>query len=220
MSNKANFISDELYDYILRVSLREDELLARLRAETAAMPMASMQIAPDQGQLLALLVRLTGARRALEVGVFTGYSSLCIARALPTDGYLLACDIDPDWTAIARRYWEEAGVADRIDLVLGPASQTLRRRVEGGETASYDFAFVDADKESYDDYYEQCLLLLRSGGLIVFDNVLWSGDVLDDDTDDAETRALQALNRKLHRDERVDAALIPVADGLYLARKR
>lgn len=218
MSNKANFISDELYAYILSVSSREDAVLGRLRAETAKLPMANMQIAPDQGQFLALLA--SGARRAIEVGVFTGYSSISIARALPDDGHLLCCDVDEDWTAIARRFWHEAGVAERIELVLAPASETLQSRLDAGEGESYDFAFVDADKESYDDYYEKCLQLLRPGGLIVFDNVLWSGDVLDANTCDAETRALQALNRKLHTDERVDVSLIPVADGLYLARKR
>lgn len=220
MSNKANFLDDALYEYILSVSLRDDPLLAKLRAETAAMPMAVMQIAPDQGQLMALLVRLIGARRAIEVGVFTGYSSLCIARALPADGHLLCCDIDEDYTAVARRYWAEAGVSERVELVLAPATDTLQARIDDGDGASYDFAFVDADKESYDDYYEQCLRLLRPGGLLVFDNVLWSGDVIDSAARDAETRALRALNRKLHHDERVDVSLIPVADGLYLARKR
>lgn len=219
MSSKANFISDELYRYILSVSLRDDELLARLRTETAAMPMAAMQIAPDQGQLLAFLVRLIGARRAIEVGVFTGYSSLCIARALPPDGHLLACDVSPEWTAVGQRYWAEAGVGDRIELILAPASDTLHSRIDRGEAGSYDFAFVDADKESYDDYYERCLVLLRVGGLMVFDNVLWSGSVMNENSDDPETRALQALNRKLHLDQRVEVSMIPVADGLYLARK-
>lgn len=220
MSRNSNFLADDLYSYLLGVSVRDDPLLARLREETASMPMAVMQIAPDQGQFMALLVRLIDARKAIEVGVFTGYSSLCVARALPPDGHLLCCDVDEHWTAVAQRYWREAGVDDRIELVLAPASETLARRLDDGAAGSYDFAFIDADKTSYDDYYEKCLRLLRPGGLIVLDNVLWSGRVMDADSDDADARALRALNRKLHADDRVDIALLPVADGLFLARKR
>ncbi|MBT8135526.1 MAG: class I SAM-dependent methyltransferase, partial [Gammaproteobacteria bacterium] len=219
MSRKANFLDEPLYDYLVSVSVREDELLARLRAETAPMQMATMQIAPDQGQLMALLASLTGARRAIEVGVFTGYSSICVARTLPSDGHLLCCDVSKEWTSIAQRYWKEAGVADRIELVLAPASETLQRRLDAGAAGSYDFAFIDADKENYDNYYELCLQLLRRGGLLVLDNVLWSGRVMNADKEDAETQALHALNQKLHADERVDVSLLPVADGLYLARK-
>ena len=220
MTNKAHFIDDEIYDYVLAHSLREDTLLAQLREETASMESSVMQIAPDQGQFMALLARLVNARNAIEVGVYTGYSSLCVARALPDDGRLLCCDVNEEWTAVARRYWKAAGVDERIELVLAPAAQTLQQRVDGGEAGSYDFAFVDADKESYDTYFEQCLQLLRPGGLIVFDNVLWSGRVLNPDTDDPDTRAFQALNKKLHNDSRVDISLLPVADGLFLARKR
>ena len=184
------------------------------------MEMSVMQIAPDQGQFMALLAKLVNARNAIEVGVYTGYSSLCVARALPDDGKLLCCDISDEWTSVARRYWKAAGVDQRIELVLAPAAKTLQQRIDNGEAGNYDFAFIDADKESYDTYFEQCLVLLRTGGLIVFDNVLWSGDVLKQDTGDAETLAFQALNKKLHTDERVDISLLPVADGLFLARKR
>ncbi len=214
------FVDGKIYDYVLAHSLREDSLLAQLRAETAGMEMAVMQIAPDQGQFMALLAKLVNARKAIEVGVYTGYSSLCVARALPEDGRLLCCDVSDEWTAVARRYWKAAGVDERIELVLAPAAQTLGKRIADGEAGDYDFAFIDADKESYDTYFEQCLQLLRPGGLIVFDNVLWSGDVLDPDTTDPETRAFQALNEKLHTDPRVDISLLPVADGLFLARKR
>ncbi|MDH3647313.1 MAG: class I SAM-dependent methyltransferase [Gammaproteobacteria bacterium] len=220
MSTKANFLDAELYDYLLSVSVYEDELLTQLREETAQLPMSVMQIAPDQGQFMALLIRLMGVRAAIEVGVFTGYSSLCIARALPADGRLLCCDVSEEWTAIARRYWDAAGVAERIELVLAPASETLRSRIEAGDAGRYDFAFIDADKESYDDYFECCLELLRPGGLMLFDNVLWSGRVMRAAEEDAETQALHAFNVKLHGDERVDISLLPVADGLFLARKR
>lgn len=220
MSRKANFLDAELYDYILSVSVRHDELLERLREETAQMPMATMQIAPDQGQFMALLVQAIGARRAIEIGVFTGYSSICIARALGEQGHLLCCDISDEWTSVARRYWQEAGVDDRIELILAPASATLQARIERGEAGSYDFAFIDADKESYSDYLELCLQMLRPGGLLVFDNVLWSGRVMNAVNEDAETRALHALNNRLHSDERVDISLLPVADGLFIARKR
>lgn len=220
MSRNSNFLADDLYQYLLGVSLRDDPLLARLRDETESMPMAAMQIAPDQGQFMALLVRLIGARKAVEVGVFTGYSSLCIARALPDDGQLLCCDVDADWTSVAQRYWREAGVEKRIELVLAPAAETLQRRLDDGEAGAYDFAFIDADKPNYDDYYEKCLRLLRPGGLVVLDNVLWSGRVMQTESDDEETRALRALNEKLHDDQRVDISLLPVADGLFLARKK
>ena len=220
MSTKANFIDADLYDYILSVSVRDDPLLQRLQDETAQQEMAVMQIAPDQGQFLALLIQLLGVRNAIEVGVFTGYSSLCVARALPDDGRLLCCDVSREWTDIARRYWDAAGVTDRIELVLAPAIETLRSRIEADQAGQYDFAFIDADKESYDDYFECCLELLRPGGLIVFDNVLWSGRVMHAADEDAETRALDALNRKLQQDQRVDISLVPMADGLYLVRKR
>jgi caffeoyl-CoA O-methyltransferase len=178
-----------------------------------------MQIGPEQGQFMALLVRLMGARRAIEIGTFTGYSALTIALALPADGRLLACDVSDEYTRVGRPFWERAGVAAKIELVLAPATETLDRRLAQGEAGQHDFAFIDADKASYDGYYERCLRLLRPGGLIALDNTLWSGAVARP-TSDADTLALQALNDKLHRDERVDLSLLPIGDGLTLARKR
>ncbi|MFQ5957833.1 MAG: class I SAM-dependent methyltransferase [Alphaproteobacteria bacterium] len=213
-------ISDALYDYLLNVSLREADVLRRLREETARMPDAAMQIAPDQGQFMALLVELIGARRTLEVGVFTGYSSLAVALALPADGRVVACDMSEEWTAIARRYWAEAGVADKIDLRLGPAIETLDALLEAGEAGRFDFAFIDADKEEYADYYERALELLRPGGLVCVDNVLWSGKVADPGVDDADTLAIRAFNEKLAQDARVSLSVLAIADGLTLARKR
>jgi predicted O-methyltransferase YrrM len=220
MTNKTIGLSDELAAYVVEVGAREPDVLARLREETAAMPQHSMQIAPEQGAFLALLVELIGARRCVEVGTFTGYSSTAVARALPDDGLLVCCDVSEEWTSVARRYWAEAGVADRIDLRLGPAADTLDGLLEGGEEATYDFAFVDADKAGYDGYYERLLRLVRPGGLIAFDNTLWGGAVLDADTEDEDTRALRALNAKLAGDERVSLCLLPVADGVTLARRR
>lgn len=220
MTRRHIAASDKLHDYILGVSLREPPLLRRLRRETARLPLAGMQIAADQGQLMALLARLVGARRCLEIGTFTGYSALAIALALPEDGRIIACDVNPETTAIARRYWQEAGVAGRIELRLAPALETLDALLGSGAEGSFDFAFIDADKENYDAYYERSLRLLRPGGLIVIDNVLWGGWVADKRRRDPETAALRALNRKLHRDARIDLALLPLADGITLARKR
>ena len=220
MRRNSITLTDELYDYIAGVSLREPDVQRRLREETAGVPMAGMQIAPDQGQLMALLARLVGARRCLEVGTFTGYSALVVALALPADGRIITCDVDPKNTAIAKRYWSEAGVAAKIDLRLGPALETLDRLLAEGAAGSFDFAFIDADKTNYDGYYERALTLLRQGGLIVIDNVLWSGAVADPKRNDADTAALRALNRKLHGDERIDLSLLPLADGITLARKR
>jgi len=219
MSNKTFTLPDDLYDYILSVSLREDPLLRQLREETAQDEMSRMQVAPEQGQLLALLARLTGARRALEIGVFTGYSALCVARALPEDGRLVACDVNEAWTAVARRYWVEAGVDQRIDLHLAPALETLDRLLQAGEGGRYDFAFIDADKENYLAYYEKVYELLRTGGLIAIDNTLWSGSVIDPSRQDADTRAIRAFNQALHADTRVQISLVPIADGLTLALK-
>jgi predicted O-methyltransferase YrrM len=213
-------ITDEIHRYLLDHSVREPEVLARLRAATASMPHAQMQIGPEQGQLMALLARLVGARRCIEVGVFTGYSSLAVALALPEDGRIVACDVSEAWTAVARRFWREAGVEHKIDLKLQPAVRTLEQLLAAGEAGRYDFAFIDADKESYDRYYELLLQLLRPGGLITLDNTLWSGHVANPDHHDADTDALRALNAKLHRDERVDLSLLPIGDGLTLARKR
>jgi caffeoyl-CoA O-methyltransferase len=220
MANRSLSITDQLYDYMMRETLREPPLLAELRAETARMPMSMMQIGPEQGQFMGLLVELIGARRTLEIGTFTGYSTLCVALALPPDGRVTACDISEEYTAVARRYWARAGVTDKIDLRLAPAVQTLDTLLAEGHAGAYDLAFIDADKSGYDAYYERSLKLLRSGGLILVDNVLWSGDVARPDKDDPDTRAIRALNRKIRDDERVSMSLIPVGDGLLLARKR
>ena len=220
MSNRTIDLTDSLYDYLLSVSLRETDLQRRLREETAALPMARMQISPEQGQFMALLARLTDARRCIEVGVFTGYSSLAVALALPDDGRIVACDVSEEWTAIARRYWAEAGVAGRIDLRLAPALDTLDALVAAGGAGTYDLAFIDADKTAYLDYYERALLLLRPGGLLMTDNTLWSGRVADPEVGDADTVALRHYNEHLQRDARVDLSLVPIGDGLTLARKR
>lgn len=217
---KAIGLAPSLHDYVLSVSLREPEVLRALREETAQHPRGVMQVAPDQGQFLGFLVQLTGVRKALEIGVFTGYSSLSIALALPTEGQLVACDVSEEYTAIARRYWEKAGVADKVNLRIAPALETLDRLITEGESGSFDFAFIDADKENYQNYFERSLQLLRPGGLIVVDNVLWSGDVADPTNQGASTRALRQFNQDLHTDERVTLSMIPMADGITLAMKR
>ena len=219
MSRRTLNLDDALHRYLLAHSVHEHPAQTALREATAAWPRAGMQISPEQGQLLAFLIRLIGARRAIEVGVFTGYSALTVALALPADGRVLACDVSDEYTRIGKPFWQQAGVAHKIDLVLGPALATLDARLAKGEAGHYDFAFVDADKSNYDGYYERCLQLVRTGGLIAFDNTLWSGAVTKPAKDD-DTRALQALNDKLPRDERVDVALLTVGDGLTLARKR
>jgi caffeoyl-CoA O-methyltransferase len=220
MANRSLQITDELYRYLVEHSVREPAVLARLRAATASLPQAQMQIGPDQGQLMALLARLIGAKRCIEVGVFTGYSSLAVALALPEDGRIIACDVSEEWTAVARRFWREAGVEHKIELKLQPATRTLEQLLAAGEAGRYDFAFIDADKPAYDTYYELLLQLLRPGGLIALDNTLWSGHVANPDNRDPNTLALRALNDKLHRDERIDVSLLTVGDGLTLARKR
>ena len=223
MTDRRLQITDEIHRYLIAHSVREPEVLARLRAATVSLPQAQMQIGPEQGQLmglLALLAKLVGAKRCIEIGVFTGYSSLAVALALPEDGRILACDVSEEWTAIARRFWREAGVEHKIELKLQPATRTLEQLLAAGEAGRYDFAFIDADKPSYDTYYELLLKLLRPGGLIALDNTLWSGHVADPNNRDPNTVALRALNDKLHRDERVDLSLLPVGDGLTLARKR
>ena len=219
MSRSTIQVDDALERYLREHSLREHPEQAALREATRAHPAAMMQIGPEQGQFMALLVRLIGARRAIEIGTFTGYSALAVALALPDDGRLLACDISDDYTRVGRPFWERAGVAGKIELVLAPALQTLDARLAAGAAGAYDFAFIDADKRSYDAYYERCLALLRPGGLIAIDNTLWGGAVARPSSD-ADTVALQALNDKLHRDERVDLSLAPIGDGLTLARKR
>jgi predicted O-methyltransferase YrrM len=220
LSNRTLTLDDRSYEYLLAHSLREDTRLAALRAETAAHPQANMQIAPEQGQFMQMLVRLTGARRAIEVGVFTGYSSLAVMLAMPPDGRLLALDVSEEFTAVARRHWQAAGVAERIELVIAPAATTLESRLARGEAGRYDFAFIDADKVGYLGYYEQLLKLVRPGGLIVVDNTLWNGEVANPENREASTVALRAFNDALHHDERIDLALLPVGDGLTLARRR
>jgi predicted O-methyltransferase YrrM len=220
MPTKSLGLSPELYRYLQANSLREPESLRQLRDETSQLPGAIMQISPEQGQFMALLVQLMGARRAIEVGVFTGYSSLAVALALPSDGQLVACDVDGEMAAIAQRHWQAAGVADKIDLRLAPATDSLDQLLARGEAGSYDFAFIDADKRNYPRYYEQCLALVRPGGLIVIDNVLWSGRVADPSDEDKRTQAIRNFNAELHQDQRVSLSLIPIADGLTLALKR
>ncbi len=220
MSNRTISMTDGLYDYLLGASLREPDLLKQLRAETASHPRAGMQISPEQGQFMQLLVHILGARRCLEVGVFTGYSSLSVALALPADGRILACDVSEEFTAVARRYWKAAGVEGKIELKLAPALATLDARLKAGEAGSYDFAFIDADKTNYIYYYERILELLRPGGLVTVDNVLWSGAVTDRQDNSEDTVAIRAFNEALHHDERVDLSILPIGDGLTLARKR
>lgn len=220
MTNRSIALTDSLYDYLVDVSLREPPALRALRDETLRMSQHSMQIAPEQGQFMALLARLVGARQCIEVGVFTGYSSLVTALALPDDGRIVACDVSEEWTAIARRHWRAAGVEHKIDLRLAPARETLDAMLGAGEGGRYDLAFVDADKTGYLAYYERCLALLRPGGLVLFDNTLWDGRVADPEVGDDDTVALRHFNECLHRDERVDLSLVPIGDGLTLARKR
>ena len=220
MSNRTLQLDDRMYEYLLAHSLREAPALAKLRAETASHPKVNMQIAPEQGQFMQMLVRLTGARRAIEVGVFTGYSSLAVMLAMPKDGRLLALDVSEEFTAVARRHWQAAGVADRIELVIAPARDTLDARIAAGESGRYDFAFIDADKVGYLAYYERLMKLVRPGGLIVVDNTLWSGEVADPGNRDSDTIALREFNDVLHKDPRIELALLPVGDGLTLARIR
>jgi caffeoyl-CoA O-methyltransferase len=220
MSNKSIGLESQLYNYLLSVSLREPEILQQLRQETANHPHANMQIAPEQGQLMALLVQLLGAKKAIEVGTFTGYSALAVALALPPDGQLIACDVSAEFTAIARHYWQLSGVDSKIELRLAPALETLDSLLASGAENSFDFAFIDADKENYSSYYERCLKLIRVGGLIAIDNVLWDGKVADNNVQDSSTLSIRELNQRLHNDDRVRISLIPIADGLTLALKR
>lgn len=219
MSRRTIDLDDALYQYLLDHSLREHPEQIALREATHKHPRGGMQISPEQGQFMSLLIKLIGAKRTIEIGTFTGYSALCVALALPKDGKILACDISDEYTSVGRPYWQRAGVADKIELVIAPATETLDARIAAGEAGQYDFAFIDADKTGYDAYYERCLQLVRTGGLIAIDNTLWGGDVARPAEDD-DTRALQALNDKLHRDERIDLSMLPIGDGLTLARKR
>jgi len=219
MTGKSLGLSPPLYDYLLSVSLREPDVLRQLREETAALPQAVMQVTPDEGQFLGFLVRLLGVRKAIEIGVFTGYSSLSVALALPEDGRLVACDVNETYTAIARRYWEKAGVSSKIDLRLAPALDTLDALLAQGEAGSFDFVFIDADKTNYRNYFERSLQLLRPGGVIAIDNVLWSGQVIDPNNHEPSTEAIRAFNQALHSDNRVEICLLPISDGITLALK-
>jgi predicted O-methyltransferase YrrM len=216
MSSRTINLTDEVVDYVRRVGVREHPVLARLREETAPMPMSQMQIAPEQGAFMALLVKLLGARRILEIGTFTGYSSTAMALAMPPDGRIVCCDVSREWTDLARRAWADAGVEDRVELHLAPATETLATL----DDDSFDMAFIDADKPSYDAYYEGCLRVVRPGGLILLDNTLQDGRVADPSADDENVSAIRALNDRISADERVDAVLLPLADGLTLARVR
>lgn len=220
MSKRRTIITEKLYQYVLSVSLREADILHRLRVETAKDIMAHMQIAPEQGQLIAFLIKSIEAKYVLELGVYTGYSTLCSLLALPEDGRLIACDTSEKWTSIAKRYWDEAGVSHKAQLYLAPAIITLETLLKNGEDGSFDLAFIDADKENYDLYYEYSLKLIRQGGLIAIDNVLWEGKVTDKSLNDLETSSIRALNDKIHNDSRVDISIIPMADGITLVRKR
>ena len=220
MLKKTLGLDDRLYNYFLSVSLREADILRQLREETSHLPSARMQIAPEQGQFMALLIQLLGATKTLDVGVFTGYSSLCVALALPPNGKIVACDVSEEYTAVARRYWQAGGVEDKIDLRIAPALETLDELLSTGQAETFDFAFIDADKRNYDGYYERSLQLIRPGGLIAIDNVLWSGRVADSQDQDNSTEAIRAFNKKLHDDERVTLSMVPIADGLTLALKQ
>ena len=220
MSSRTIVLNDALYEYLLSVSLREPDVLCRLREETAKMPQHNMQISPEQGQFIVLLVELTGARKCLEVGTFTGYSTLSVALALPEDGQIVACDISEEFTSRAKPYWQKAGVAGKIDLRLGPALETLDALIADGESGAFDFAFIDADKVNYQGYFQRALDLIRRGGLILVDNVLWSGAVVDPARDDEDTEAIRAFNQARAGDPRISLSLVPIGDGLTLARKR
>jgi caffeoyl-CoA O-methyltransferase len=220
MSRKSLGLPDDLHEYLLSISLRESDVQTRLREETADHPKSEMQIAPEQGQFLQFLVQLIGARRTVEIGVFTGYSALAVAEVLPPNGELVACDISEEYTQVARRYWAEAGVEDKIDLRIAPATETLEALLDDGQDGAFDFAFIDADKEAYDTYYEQSLSLLRPGGVIVLDNMFRGGAVANPAPDDESTQAIRRLNDKIHDDERVTLSVLPLADGVTLAMKR
>jgi predicted O-methyltransferase YrrM len=219
MSTRTLTLDEDLHRYMVDVSLRETPIRRRLREETAKLEPARMQIAPEQGQLMALLVSLMGARNTLEVGVFTGYSALCVAEALPDDGHIIACDVSEEWTSVAQRYWKEAGVEGKIELKLAPAVESLTSLIEKGKEGQFDFAFIDADKENYATYFDRCLELLRPGGLIAVDNTLWSGRVIDSADQSNDTKVLRAFNEALRNDSRIALSMVPIGDGLTLALK-
>ena len=220
MSIKTLNLTDNLYQYLQAKSLREPAVMRELREKTAQLPNAVMQISPEQGQLMTLLIELMNARKTLEVGVYTGYSTLAVALALPENGRVVACDINMEWTAMAKEFWQKANMAHKIDLRNAPALETLNDKINKGEKQTFDFAFIDADKENYLNYYERCLLLLRPGGLLAVDNVLWYGDVADPNNQNPSTIAIRSLNDFIHQDKRVTMSLLPIGDGLTLARKR
>jgi caffeoyl-CoA O-methyltransferase len=212
--------SEELAAYLRNTGQRDTDVLKALREETAKLPMGLMQISQEQGAFMSNLMRMINARKTIEVGTFTGYSALVVASALPEDGRVIACDVSDEWTSLGRKYWEQAGVASKIDLILRPATETMDDLIERGESGTFDFAFIDADKSNYDNYYERALILLRQGGVVAIDNVLWSGAVIEDARQDDDTKAIRALNQKIHDDERVDVNMLPIGDGLTLAVKR
>ncbi len=221
MPNQSSSLSENLYQYLLANSVREPEILIKLRTETARHPLVNMQISPEQGQLMGLLVKLIGAKKCLEVGVFTGYSSLIVALNLPEDGKIIACDVSEEFTTIARKYWELSGVRAKIDLHIAPALETLDRLLSDGESGTLDFAFIDADKDNYPTYYDRCFQLVRQGGLILVDNVLWGGKVVEPAMDeDKTTLAIKQLNQQIYHDDRVQISLLPMRDGLTIARKK
>ncbi len=220
MASSTLFLNQPIYDYLCSVSVRESELFSALRKETAQLEMAVMQITPEQGQFMTLLTRLIGARRAIEIGTFTGYSALSITIGLPDDGKLIACDISDEWTRIGKPYWQQAGQADKIDLRLAPALKTLDDLLSSGQAEAFDLAFIDADKVNYLNYYERCFRLLRPGGLIMVDNVLWGGSVVDETNQNPDTCAIREFNQFVHQDARVEISLVPIGDGLTLVRKK
>jgi predicted O-methyltransferase YrrM len=220
MSSTTLFLNEVLYNYMCSVSLRDQDIFRRLREETKRDPMHAMQISPEQGQFMSLLIKLMGASKALEIGVYTGYSSLCVGLALPPEGKLVACDVSEEWTSVARRYWEEAGVTSKIELRLAPAIQTLDLLIKNGRAGTFDFIFIDADKENYDNYYECSLRLLRRCGLMAIDNVFWHGSVADPGVEDSSTNSIRDLNEKIRLDNRIELSMLPVGDGLTLAMKR
>ncbi len=220
MSVTSFGLPEDLHRYLVQVGAREPDILRRLREHTAALPEYDMQIAPEQGAFMGWLAELTGARRCLELGTFTGYSALAVALALPPDGRILCCDVSEEWTSVARRFWAEAGLADRIELRLGPALATLDALLADGQAGSIDYAFVDADKQEYPAYYDRLIQLVRPGGVMLWDNVLWGGEVIRPEIDDPDVRGIRELNQRLATDERVSIAMLPLADGVTLVRRR